>query len=76
MFPVTNQTRLKEGDSRYDNLVNMAKARAERFLELNPSRRNATFILLQWRGNEYRAYAKFRSTQGTSLIAAVFESEF
>lgn len=76
MFPVQNHTSLKAGDSRYDRLIALATDRAEHFLRYNPSRRESTFIMLQWRGNEYRAYAKYRSNQGTSSIAVVFESEF
>ena len=76
MFKVRNHTRLKAGESRYDRLIELANERAERFLSVNPSRRESTFIALYWKGSEYRAYVKFTSNQGTGSIATVFESEF
>lgn len=73
-FPIRNHTKLKPGNTRYDRLIEAATVKAERFLSMNPSRRESMFIMLQWRGNEYVARIKFTSNQGTSHVDSVFES--
>lgn len=72
MFPIRNLTSLKPGMSRYDRLISAAQDRAERFALTNPGWKESTFILLQWRGNEYLAYVKYMSTQGISKVDVIF----
>ena len=40
----------------------------ERFLDLNPGRRESTFIRIYWNGHCYRTACGYRSTQGTSIF--------